>query len=147
MQVNKASCGVQDMGSAAQRKFAFRRSSSLVHPLDKTRARQNGGGGHGNVLLGSWVLLELYGQMVLAKCTTQNPLIGKLVAESARAGRNLGVKGGNDAGMPPGEEFIEVAHLGVEIIIAGGTNAEHFEGNAGKVMPGRFLICSAMWEI
>ena len=121
------------MRGAAQRQLAPAGLGGLAHPPDEAGARQNGRSSHGYIGLGAVPLLQLDTDPALPHSVAQHTLPArKLVAEGAGAARHLLVQRSDDLGVSAGQELVEVADTGVDLVVAGGGQAEGCMGHAGQ---------------
>ena len=124
--------GLHHVGRAAQRQLAGRRFSRALHPLHEAVAREDRGRRHGHIALRAGPLLELHGHVPLAEGALEHPLVGELIAQRPRAGRHLLVQCRDDASVAPSQQAVEVAELGVKLIVAVRAHADNLPGHPGQ---------------
>lgn len=119
-----------DLSGGSLGQFQAQMVLRIAKPVDKGLACQDRGGRHRHVALGLGALL----QFDLLPALHQGPLkltgIGELVAQGPRAVGPFLQKRFDDPGMSPCQQAIEVSKSTVKIIVALGTDADDFVGDA-----------------
>jgi hypothetical protein len=98
---------------------------------DEVMAGDDGGGGDGGVGLGLGALLEFEGAIVFGEGLFDEAWLGELVGEGAGALGAFFGEVGDDAGVGPGEELVEIVEGFVEVVVFFGVHLDDIEGDAG----------------
>jgi hypothetical protein len=119
-------------GAAGERLFEIDLGGEVFEGGDEVVAGDDGSGGDGGIGFGLGALLEFEGDaVVFGEGLFDEAGLGELIGEGAGAGGAFFGEVGDDAGVGPGEEFVEVIEGFVEVVVSFGVHLDDVEGDAG----------------
>ena len=105
----------------------------FINPVNKLFAGENGGGGYGDVGLGFGALLQFdFSAVLFGQGRLQFSRVGELITQGAWAIRLLFEQVGDDGGVSPSQEFVEVGKVAVEFVVFLRSEHDDFADDSGR---------------
>ena len=110
-------CGALHLGRDPLGQYHTKLFTTLIKPVDKSLAGQNGCGSNGIVRLSLGALIKLDLATILQQRFLKHPGIGKFIRKSPGTVRHPQTEIFNNPRMAPGKETVEISNGSVELIV------------------------------